>query len=110
MGGMLRAKVSAVKKRPGYLRRDAQRPAAGLVDDRPVGPRADARLAVLADEFHVAVELGSPGLAGPGAGGDCLALQHGAEIVDLVADDDPDIIVLMGGVGDGPPVRGRDLL
>ena len=67
--------------------------------------------AVLADEFHVPVEPRALGrLADPGPRDDPVALEGGAEIVDLVPHDDPEISVLVLRVGDAAPMRHRDLL
>ena len=49
-------------------------------------------------------------LADPGPGGDPVAGESGAEIIDLVAHHDPIISVLVRRVGDRFPVRDRDLL
>ena len=46
----------------------------------------------------------------PGAAGQRLAIEGGAEVIDLVPHHDPDIIVLVRGVGDAVPMRQRDFL
>src|SRR5205085_7126744 len=49
-------------------------------------------------------------LAGPGPRGQPLALQRGAQIVDLVPDNDPEIGVLVLCLGNAGPMGDGDLL
>src|SRR5215203_6611847 len=91
--------------------RNPDRPAGRLVDDGPLGDGPDPNLSILAEEFHVPIEAGSlGGLADPGPSGQHLALEGGAEIVDLVPNHDPDIVVLMGRIGDAVPMGQSDFL
>ena len=81
-----------------HLLRAPQRPAASPCRGSPRSSGPHPRLAVLADELDMAVEAGAARrLADPGPAGHRLAGADGAQIVDLVADHDPDI-----GVDDGP--------
>src|SRR5258708_26137626 len=90
-------------ERRHHLGGDADRAPGGLVDDRPLGSGADARFAVLAGEFHEPIEARALRLlADPSAGNDPLTFEHGAQIIDLVPYHDPEIIVLMPGIGDPP--------
>ena len=73
--------------------------------------RADPRLAVGAGELDEPVEARAPrSLADPGPAGHRLPRKHGAQIVDLVANDDPDIGVDMRRIGGRPPMLGRHVL
>src|SRR5262249_8674766 len=93
------------------LGRNTDRAVRGLVDDCPPAHRPDVRLSLRADELHVAVVLGSLRLlAGPGSRGDPVALESGTQIVDLVPHHDPEVRVLVVGIGDAAPMCDGDLL
>src|SRR5690606_39954309 len=58
----------------------------------PLGNCPDPGLPVFAEEFHVAVETRSPrSVPDPGPAGQHIPLETRTKIVDLVADNDPDI-------------------
>src|SRR5947209_2640557 len=111
MGRLMRASLLRLHERRHYLRRNADWPPKRLVDDRPVGARADADLAVRRRELDVTVEAGAARrLTDPGAGGDPLTLKGRAQIVDLVPHYDPVILILVRRIGDRIPMRDGDLL
>src|SRR3954451_19918093 len=94
-----------------HFRRDSDRPARGLVDDRPLGLRANADRSVGPGELHQAVEPRALGrLADPAPGDDAVALVRRAQVIDLVPHHDPEVIVLVRGIGHRFPVRYGDLL
>src|SRR6476469_326070 len=87
-----------------HLRWHSDRAGRRLVDNRPPASRADPHLSVFADEFHAAIEARAFwSFPGPGAGSQPLAFKRGAQVIDLVPYHDPEIILLMGGVGNAPP-------
>src|SRR6185437_3270034 len=89
----------------------AHRPPERLVDNRPLGLRADASLAIGAEEFREPIASGAlRTLADPGAGSDAVAFVRRAEVIDLVPHDDPVISASVRGPGDRIPVRDRHLL
>src|SRR4051812_17242930 len=86
--------------------RHADGPAQRLVDNRPLRLRANAEFPVRSAKFHQAIEPRAlRSIADPGPRGDAIALDRGAQIIDLVADDDPEIGVLVRRIGHRLPVR-----
>src|SRR5690348_4103224 len=82
----------------------AHRPPERLVDNRPLGLRADASLAIGAEELCEPIASGAlRTLADPGAGSDAVAFMRRAEVIDLVPHDDPVISIPVNRLGDSIP-------
>ena len=82
--------------------RNADRPPERLVDDRPLGPARERTALPSSPTNSMCRSNRAPlrRLADPGPGGDPVALERGAQIIDLVPHHDPEISVLVRRVGD----------
>src|SRR5207342_2022036 len=71
-----------------------------FVDNRPLRPGANANFPVRAGEFHQPVKPRAlRRVADPGSSSDAVARISGAKVIDLMPYHDPEVGVVMFGVG-----------